>query len=130
MRAALVVAALALVLTGSMAGCSGSDEPEASSKDDFCAEFNGLVEDVLGAGVDDQVTAVKDWAADMEDVGVPDEMPDDAERGFALFLDHAADLDEDMGVDDLSRLGADLSDDERADGEAFTGWVQDNCPVG
>lgn len=125
MRAAPVVAALVLVL----AGCSGSDEPDAASTDDFCAEFNALVEDVLGAGVDGQVTAVKDWAADMEDVGAPDEMPDDAQRGFALFLDHAADLDEDMGIEDLQRLGDGLSDDEQSDGEAFTGWVQDNCPV-
>ena len=124
MRAALVVAALALVLTG----CSGSDSSDAASKDDFCEEFNGFV----GAAMADEagvVKAVKEWAAGMEDVGTPDEMPDDARRGFDVFLDHAADLDEDMGIEDLQRLSTGLSKEEQADGEAFTTWVQDNCPV-
>lgn len=125
MRAALVVAALALVLTG----CSGSDSPDAASKDDFCEEFNGLVDDVLGAGVDGQVEAIKEWASGMEDVGAPEEMPEEARHGFEVFLDHAADLDAEMGVEDLQHLGDGLSDEEQADGEAFTTWVQDNCPV-
>jgi len=124
MRAAVVVAALVLASTG----CSGSDEPDAASTDDFCEEFNGFVGAAMGdeAGV---VKAVKDWAAGMEEVGPPEEMPDDAQRGFALFLDHAADLDEDMGIEDLQRLVDNVSADDRADGEAFTSWVQDNCPV-
>lgn len=123
-----LAAALGLVIA--LTGCSDSDVADAAvSADQFCEEFNGFV----GAAMSDEagvVKAVKEWAAGMEDVGTPDEMPDDAQRGFAVFLDHAADLDEDMGIEDLQRLSTGLSEEEQADGEAFTTWVQDNCPVG
>lgn len=124
----------ALVLVGALVGCSdGGDPPTDASKAEFCETFNSLVDDVLEAGVDDPaaaVEAVKEWAGDIEEVGTPEEMPDDARRGFELFVEHAADLDEDMGIEDLQNLGGDLSEDDQADGEAFTTWTQDNCPLG
>ena len=62
MRAAPVVAALVLVL----AGCSGSDEPDAASKDDFCEEFNTLVDDVLGAARSSRSDLSTDLPSDLD----------------------------------------------------------------
>lgn len=125
-----------LVLVATLTGCSDSDGDSAdggtASLDDFCEEFNDLVDEVLEAGTDDadaMVRAVREWAADIEEVGTPEEMPDDARHGFELFVDKAADLDEGMGLEDLQNLGRDLSEDDQADGLAFTEWTQENCPL-
>jgi hypothetical protein len=125
-----------LVLVGVLAGCSGdegdSEGAGTASQDEFCEAFNGLVDEVMGAGISDpsaMVRAVKEWASDMEELGTPAEMPDDAQRGFELFVDKAADLDEDMGLEDLQNLGSELSEEDQADGQSFTGWTQENCPL-
>lgn len=134
MRAALTLAGLALAL-GALTACSddGGDPPSDASKDDFCETFNGLVDDVLASDAEEpaaMVQAVKQWASDIEEVGTPEEMPDDARHGFELFVEHAADLDDDMGLEDLQSLGDDLGADDQADGAAFTEWTQQNCPLG
>jgi hypothetical protein len=69
------------------------------------------------------------WAADMEEVGTPAEMPADARAGFELFVDRAGDLEEDASLDDLEHLGEDLSEAEQADGRAFSAWTAENCPM-
>lgn len=125
----MVAVVVALVLSG----CSSdSSSDEAASMDDFCATFNGLVDKVLGSGDDDRgavVRIVKELADDLEKVGPPEGMPDDAERGLDLFIENAANLDDDMGLEDLQRLGADASKEDRADALAFTRWTQENCPL-
>lgn len=125
-----------LLLVGVLAGCSGDDGDSTgggtASQDEFCEAFNGLVDEVMGAGISDpgaMVRAVKEWASDMEDLGTPAEMPAEAQRGFDLFVDKAAGLDEDMGLEDLQNLGSELSEEDQADGLAFTDWTQENCPL-
>ncbi|CAI9402127.1 hypothetical protein [Nocardioides sp. T2.26MG-1] len=138
MRAALNVLA-GLALATSLTACGGSDggsgasAPDDASTSDFCDGFNGLFEKVLAQAASGDssamITALKDWAGDMEDIGTPSDMPDDARRGFELFIDQAKDLDEDATLDDLQNLGDDLSDDDQADGDAFSTWTTDNCAL-
>ncbi len=128
-----------LVLVSVLTACSddgggqdAADAPDDASMEDFCEAFNGLVEDVLAEASTDpsaMVRAVKDWAADIAEVGTPADMPDDARHGFELFVEHAADLDDDAGLEDLQNLGSELSEEDQADGEAFTEWTQENCPL-
>ncbi|WP_296604940.1 hypothetical protein [Nocardioides sp.] len=138
-RAALTSLA-GLALAASMTACGGSDDggagssaPDNASTSDFCDGFNGLFEKVLAQGASGDssamITALKDWAGDMEDIGTPSDMPDDARNGFELFIDQAKDLDEDATLDDLQNLGDDLSESDQADGEAFAGWTEKNCPL-
>lgn len=138
MRAALNVLA-GLALATSLTACGGSDggsgasAPDDASASDFCDGFNGLFEKVLAQAASGDssamITALKGWAGDMEDIGTPSDMPDDARRGFELFIDQAKDLDEDATLDDLQNLGDDLSDDDQADGEAFSSWTTENCAL-
>lgn len=135
-----VLASLAgLALAASMTACggseggSGSSAPDNASTSDFCDGFNGLFEKVLAEGASDDssamISALKDWAGEMEDIGTPSDMSDDARNGFELFIDQAKDLDEDATLDDLQNLGEDLSDSDQADGEAFAEWTEKNCPL-
>ncbi len=145
-KAALVVASTALAL-GALAGC-GSDSDGGSdggssaggasaggdaSKDDFCTAFNGLVTDVLakaGTGdLSDAVSAIKDWAANMKEVGTPSDMPDDARQGFEVFVEAASNIDEDATLGDLQSLGSELSQADQDAGESFGSWATENCPA-
>ncbi|MEP9362852.1 hypothetical protein ABLE68_07805 [Nocardioides sp. CN2-186] len=139
-RAALTIASGALLLSGLTAcggsdgGGSGSAAPDDASKDDFCTAFNGLYEkvmaDMTSADTSKAIAAFKDWAADMKKVGTPDDMPEDARRGFEVFVDAAAKIDDDATVDDLQNLGDDLSQADQDAGDTFGNWASDNCPSG
>ena len=141
-RAALNVLA-GLTLAASLTACGGSDgdgdggsggsAPDNASTSDFCDGFNGLFEAVLAQGLSADstamISALKDWASDMEDIGTPSDMPDDARNGFELFIEQAKDLDENASLEDLENLGDDLSEADQADGEAFSDWTEENCPL-
>ncbi|MDI6911413.1 hypothetical protein [Nocardioides sp.] len=132
-------AAVGLTLMAALTACGGSDggsgaqAPDDASTDDFCEGFNGLFAKVLSQATSGDssavISALKDWAADMEDIGTPGEMPDDARHGFELFVEQAKNLDEDATLEDLQNLGDDFSEEDQADGEAFSTWTTDNCPL-
>jgi hypothetical protein len=138
MRAAVTIAGMALVL-GGLTGCGGSDDGGGSSasddasKADFCEAFNGFYEKIVAAGADasssEMIQTLKEWAADIEDVGTPSEMPEDARRGFEDFVDAARDIDDDATFEDLRELGNDLREEDDKDGEAFGDWTTENCPL-
>ena len=129
--AGLVAAALTACSDDS--GGGGSAAPEDASVDEFCETFNGLFEQVLSEDVaGDQaamVRALKEWAKDIEEVGTPSDIPDDARHGFELFVEQAQQIDEDASLADLEKLGEDLSAADQADGDAFSDWAQDSCPL-
>jgi hypothetical protein len=137
----LATAAAALAVVASLAACngdsgggSGSAAPDDASRDDFCSAFNSLFDTVLssatsGGDIGKAIAALKEWAADIEDVGTPADMPDDARHGFELFVEQAKGLDEDASMEELQNLGEDLSEADQADGEAFGDWTTKNCPL-
>jgi hypothetical protein len=140
MRRTGLVAAGAVLAMGGLTACGGSDggdsgssAPEDASKDDFCTAFNGLYENVMSQATSgdpsDAIAAFKDWANDMKDVGTPSEMPDDARRGFEVFVQEALKIDDDASAEDLQNLGDDLPKDDQDAGEAFGTWAQENCPA-
>jgi hypothetical protein len=136
MRAAVTIAGMALVF-GGLTACGGdgggSSASDDASQEDFCKAFNGFYEKVVSKATDadtsDMVKALQEWAADIEDVGTPSEMPDDARHGFEVFVDAAKDIDEDAALGDLQNLGDDLSEGDQKDGEAFSDWTTSHCPL-
>lgn len=137
-RAALTLASTALML-GGLAGCGGSDggssgsaAPDHASKDDFCRAFNGLFAKVVSeAGSGDTsraIGAMKAWAADMQAVGTPSDMPDDARHGFEVFVAAARKIDADASLSELTDFGSTLPQGDQADAEAFGAWASTHCP--
>lgn len=136
-RTTLALASAALVI-GTMSGCggggggSGSSAPDNASKEDFCGAFAKLFKDILAQAMTDDpdvtVKAIKDWAAEMQDVGTPEDMPGDVRDGFEIFVDAARDLPDDASLDELQSFGDDLSEDDQAAGEAFGDWATEECP--
>jgi hypothetical protein len=112
---------------------SGSSGPDHASTEEFCDAYGDLVDDVMSqASSGDSaamIRALQDWAAEIEGVGTPEEMPEDARAGLELFVDRAGDLDEDASLGELENFAEDLTDDEQAHGEAFSTWTVENCPM-
>ena len=72
------------------------------------------------------VEALRTWAEELEQVGTPDDMSDQAREGFELIVRAAADL-EPGDVDNLAHLGEDFSEDEMAATEAFEDYATQHC---
>ena len=75
--------------------------------------------------------AVKDWWSRMEEVGTPEDIPDDARKGFEAVVDEAREIDAaDFSVDDLEDLGSggdDASEEVRKQADAFGDYLTETC---
>ncbi len=134
-RAALTIAGTALVL-GSLTGCGSSDDggdaagpPDDASLEDFCTTFSSLTSNLLGGGGSDgSASSIKDWAADLEKVGTPSEMPADARDGFEILIEQASKIDGDASLQDLQQLEKDVSKKDAEKALAFSTWAVKECP--
>ena len=128
-----------LLLAPFAAACGGGDDeggsaPADASADDFCTAYTSVFDSLLSAPTDSSqeeqeqaaVDALQEWTEEMQDVGTPEDMPEDARQGFELVLEEASAID---SVDDLEALegGQDYSEDEQQQAEALNTWVADNC---
>jgi hypothetical protein len=72
------------------------------------------------------VEALRAWAAELQEIGTPEEMPDEAREGFDLVVSAATDLEPGDG-ENLDDLDDDFSEDERAAAAAFETYATQNC---
>jgi hypothetical protein len=135
MRHALFVAGLALV-AGTAAGCGGgaapADAPADASREDFCGVFDEFLKDVRELGEDaetaDQVKALKDTGERLEEVGTPEDMPEDARQGFELTVQAIAELPDDATDKELDQVQEDFSEEEQEQSDAFDEYLAEACP--
>lgn len=136
-RKVAVALAGATLAIGTLAGCGddGSDAssaPDNASEEDFCEAFGSFFTDILGQAMQgdpsDAVEAIKDWAEEMQDVGLPSDAPEEVRDGFEVFVAAAQDLPDDASLEDLQALGDDLSEADQEAGDAFGDWAAEKCP--
>lgn len=143
MRTAVTIASVALVL-GGLAGCGGNDD-SSSAKDDasssassgsgasqeeFCSSFTDMLKGIVStnqSNVSQQVKTLKQNASDLQDVGAPDAMPDDAKKGLDVFVGAVDKIPDNASMKQLQSLGTDLSPEQDKQGQAFVNWAQTNC---
>lgn len=113
MKHALLAASLLLV-AGTAVGCGGA--PTDASKEDFCEQVQKTPG---GESADD----AKDWGKDMEDVGTPENISDDARDGFEIIVDAAKDAEEEDG----KMKDPDLSKDDEEKVGKFGEYVSKEC---
>jgi hypothetical protein len=79
--------------------------------------------------VSTMVSAIKDYADALDDIGTPEGMPDDARDGMELLVDWADDLDpgDFTSIEDLENFGDQFSEEENVKGEAFFAYVEETC---
>jgi hypothetical protein len=124
---------MVLVATA-VGGCSDGDADGAanheSSVKDFCSALATFRDDVAAADSTDlpaYIGTLKAAARDVDDVGVPDAMPTDAEEGFDLTLERIRDLADDATQQDVSQLG-DVTDEQQRTLDALEDYISEACP--
>ena len=126
-RTGLLTASLVLV-GASLVGCSGG-APTDASEDEFCTGYLSLASD-LGTLVDatdeEALDSIKTWAEELEQVGTPEDIPDEARDGFELMIEELAALDGDDTTEDFQLLD-NLSDAEAEASTAFEKYTTDAC---
>ena len=122
MKQALRAASL-LLIAGMTTACGGDDgagAPEDASVDEFCKPFTD-------AQADDDAK-VADVADELNQVGTPEDIPDDARKGFEFLIDNAEDLDKTGDdLDDEEAFKDKYGDDASAQIEAFIDYLAKTC---
>ncbi|MDO9495494.1 MAG: hypothetical protein Q7J48_07315 [Nocardioides sp.] len=136
MKIALLAASLVL-LGGTMTACGDDSDDGGGGSDDTVstAEFCDAITDVQEAYskvdpenlAEEDVRGVKDAVAALADLGLPEDVSDEAREGFDLVADAIADLPDDASIEDLSIAGEEFSEEDDAKSEAFDDYVEETC---
>lgn len=130
------MASLVLV-AGAVAGCGSeekpetAEEPEVATVEEFCGVFEDFFAEAQALGADpeqaEMVALVKGVADDLEEVGAPEDMPEDAHAGLDLTVDALQGLPDDATQEDVNSLEADFSEEEQEQSRAFDEWLGESC---
>ena len=71
---------------------------------------------------------LKKAAKKIEDVGTPEDIPDDAKDGLEVTLDAIEDLPDDASAEDMAGLESELSEDDKKKIDAFSDYLDKTCP--
>ena len=135
MKLGLLAASLVLVAGGAV-GCGddgdgggSAKKDEGASTEDFCGAFQAFSEDLQDVtGQEENLGEILKKAAQrIEDVGTPDDIPDDAREGLELTLDKLIALSDDADETDLMEM-LDFDEDERVKSMAFEDYLDGTCP--
>ena len=126
----------AVLLAFSLTACGGP--PTDASTEDFCNAFNSNAE--IFADIDpeadpadqagDVTDAYEEYAGELEAVGTPENVSDDAREGFEIFIDELGALDEDdveEYLKDPSKDIAEVSKDDEEKVNEFTDYATKEC---
>jgi hypothetical protein len=129
----LPLLAAGLVLVAGTATACGGGAPTDASKEDFCDEIINIAETSAAVALDtpteDRIKEMKAAFADLEEVGTPEDMSDDAREGFELITESVADVDDDASAEELEKAGDDFSGDDEKKTDAFGAYVAENCDL-
>jgi hypothetical protein len=138
-RLALSSAVLLVGAVTTACGGGGSGAPADASEDEFCDAQSSLLEDLLPGDMntpempsnEDMAQSVKDWGAEIEEVGTPEDIPDAARAGFEAIVEQARDIDAaDFDTEKLEELemgGADASAEVKEQAQAFSDYLTETC---
>lgn len=130
----------AAVLLGLALTACGGGAPSDASVDEFCEVVTGTADDeafskaVADEDWDKLADLIKEQADNVEEVGTPEDIPDDAREGYEIQLDAAKDVDPDdiekafkEGGEGEDPFTADLDKDEKKKLEAYTSYQAKTC---
>ena len=131
--------AVPLLVVGLLAGCGddggdggdgAADAPKNATVEEFCQPFVDMYDDVVAKGAEisdaDAVTIAKDTAEKLREAGTPEDMPEDARKGWELVIEKLADLDDDATKEEV-QAAQNLSQEEQEYSHALAKYVAENC---
>jgi hypothetical protein len=135
----LTMTSAVLVVGAATSACGGGGAPTDASEKDFCETQTSLLSDLMPDDMsnpelpsgEEMAKAVKEWGADLERVGTPEDIPDDARKGFDNVVEQAKEVDaSDFSIDKLEELeagGKDASAEVKKQAEAFSDYLTETC---
>ena len=135
----LSLTATVLLVGAVTTACGGGGAPSDASEKDFCDTQTSLLQDLLPDDMtnpeipsnEEMAKAVKNWGKKLEEVGTPDDIPEDARKGFERVMEQANDVDpSDFSIDKLEQLesgGAEASAEAKKQAQAFTDYLTETC---
>ena len=130
----------AVLLVGAVTtACGGGGAPTDASEKDFCETQSSLLADLMPDDMTNpelpsdeaMAKAVKDWGRELEQVGTPEDIPEDARKGFDAVVEQAKDIDtSDFSIEKLEELesgGKDASQEVQDQAEAFSDYLTETC---
>lgn len=138
-RARLALTSTVLLVGVATSACGGGGALADASEKDFCDTQSSLFDDLLPEDManpelpsnEEMARAVKDWGRELEEIGTPDGISDDARAGFEQLVEQAREIDAtDFTIDQLEELeqgGADASEAAQREAEAFADYLTKTC---
>lgn len=139
-RARLTLTSTVLLLGAVTSACGGgSGAPTDATEKEFCDTQTSLFADLMPDDMadpqvpsdEDMAKAVKDWGKELERVGTPEDISDDARAGFERVVEQAGEIDaSDFSIDKLEELekgGADASKQAQKEAQAFADYLTKTC---
>ena len=139
-RTRLALGSTVLLLGAVTSACGGSSgAPTDASEKEFCDTQSGLFADLMPDDMsdpqvpsdEDMARAVKDWGKELERVGTPEGISDDARAGFEGVVQRADEIDaSDFSIDKLEELaegGAKASKQAQKEAAAFSDYLTETC---
>jgi len=129
-RPAAAVGAAAL-LAFSLSACGGA--PTDASEKDFCKAYNDSAfnADIDEDDFDAQADALNEYAEKLDEVGTPEDIPDDARKGFEVIVEAFGDVNaDDLEDEDAQQAIEDKYKDDEDDVSAFFAYATTTCLEG
>lgn len=120
----------AALLAVSLTACSSA--PTDASAEDFCAAVStSNLGEMDGEDFEAMAESAAEWADRMNEVGTPEDIPEDARAGFEIMVDQVSGLDaaaiEDAMGSDADPIEGDLSDEDQEKVDAFSDYESETC---
>lgn len=136
--AAAVLLALSLTACGGDGddGSANDDEgaPTEASEDEFCEVFReaeSAGEDLEDDDFDGQADLLNEYADKLDEIGTPEDIPDDARHGFEVLVEAFGDVrPDDLEDEDAGKALEEKYEDDREDVEAFFDYYLETCQPG
>ena len=140
-RTRLTIGCAALLVGAVTSACGGGSDgaPTDASKEDFCATQSDLFKNLMPTDMSNpevpsgeaMAKAFKGWATDLEEVGTPEDISDDARAGFEALIEQVGDINpDDFTIDkleELSKGGTDASKATEKEATAFADYLTKTC---
>jgi len=143
LRARLTMTTAAILVGAVTSACggggAGGGAPTDASEGDFCDTQTSLIDDLLPDDLtnpevpsnEEMAEAVKGWGAKLEEIGTPDDIPDDARKGFEAVVQQAKEIDaSDFTIEKLEELekgGENASAEVKEQATAFSDYLTEKC---
>ena len=126
-----------LLVVGLLAGCGGdggdadaAEAPSNATVEEFCQPFVDMLTEISAQGEDisdeDAVKLAKETADKLREAGTPEDMPEDARKGFELVVAKLADLPDDATKDEVEKA-QELTEEEQKYSTALSQYIASKC---